>query len=93
MSSGANPVASRNTSNLRRWVAVALLGTAGGGFWLSSEADSTAMSGHAKCTPAPCVAETTERLDAPVPVERARRPAAPSLDWRSLLPAGILRPR
>lgn len=84
-------VRTRNT--VHRLVAAALLMVAGGGLWLMSGTPARELGSPAQCTPAPCVTEAAERLEAPKPAERARRPAAPSLDWRSLLPAGILRPR
>lgn len=86
-------MASRRAFVFRRSTPFVLTAMAGGLFWVASGTGTQAGATAPTCTSAPCVAETAERLETPQPVERPRRPSAPVLDWRSLLPAGFLRPR
>lgn len=83
----------RNRNTLHRVIAAAVIAVIGSGTWLTIGVASREAGSPAQCTSAPCVAEAGERLEAPKPAERTRRPAAPALDWRNLLPARILRPR
>jgi hypothetical protein len=86
-------MASRRAVVLRRSAPVAVIALAAAGVWAASGSGSSSGTATSTCAATPCVAETAERIEAPRPAERARRPAAPTLDWRSLLPAGFLRPR
>lgn len=86
-------MASRRAIFLRRSVPVALIAAATGGVWLASGSAAPSAASATACAAAPCVAEAAERIEAPRPAERPRTPSAPTLDWRSLLPAGFLRPR
>jgi hypothetical protein len=80
----------------RRTAALGCLLLAGGAWWLAGDrAAASGVSMATACGATPCAVEPQERVEparAPAP-ERPLTPSAPSLDWRSLLPAGFLRPR
>lgn len=92
-SPGSTAMASRRAVFVRRSVPVAVIAAATGGLWLVLGSGAPTGATPTSCAATPCVAEAAERIEAPRPAERSRTPSTPSLDWRSLLPAGFLRPR
>jgi hypothetical protein len=93
LSSGAATMASRRAIAVHRLVPVAVIAAAAVGLCLAFGYGAPQGATPTSCAAPPCVAEAVERIEAPRPAERSRTPSTPTLDWRSLLPAGFLRPR
>jgi hypothetical protein len=85
----------RRPSTLRRIVAPALLALLGAGWLVAGGFSASDSPSVGACGSAPCAVEAAERSEParPAAPERPIAPSPPTLDWRSLLPAGFLRPR
>jgi len=91
--SGSPAMAFRRAIPVRRFVPVVVIAAATAGLWLASGSGAPTGEMSSSCATTPCAAESAERIEAPRPADRPRSPSTPTLDWRSLLPAGFLRPR